>query len=246
VRWVPASAITVRASAYRAFRAPTLNELYRTFQVGTVVTAPNPLLRAERLTGAEAGSEVRIARALRARATGFWNVLEDPSTVVTLAAPLEDGATRMRANLGRATIRGVETALAWTPRAPASASLAWTLADARVTSAPGHEDLVGKRLPQDPLHRVRLDLRAGRAAGPRVGVGVGWYSGQYEDDRNTLPMAPYAVVDATAAAPLGAGIEAFATAENLLDRTYVVGRAGVDTVGPPRIVRIGVRYRTGP
>ena len=43
---------------YRAFRAPTINELYRTFRVGNVLTLNNPYLNAERLTGAEAGVNV--------------------------------------------------------------------------------------------------------------------------------------------------------------------------------------------
>jgi outer membrane receptor protein involved in Fe transport len=245
VLWRPAGALALRASAYRAFRAPTLNELYRTFQVGTVITAPDPSLRAERLSGAEAGPDVRLPGALRARATAFWNVLEDPSTIVTLDAPLEDGATRQRANLGRARIRGVETVLSWEPRWPVGATFAWTIADARVTAAPGHEDLVGKRLPQDPLHRVALDLGVGEPGRARAAVSFRWYAEQYEDDRNARALPAYGVVDLTAALPIGAGLEAFAAAENLLDRQYLVGRAGVDTVGAPRLVRAGVRLRVG-
>src|SRR4029079_9501389 len=47
-------AVTLRASAYRGFRAPTLNELYRPFRVGNVETLANPDLRQETLTGATA------------------------------------------------------------------------------------------------------------------------------------------------------------------------------------------------
>ena len=43
------------ASGYRSFRAPTLNELYRSFRVGNVVTNSNAFLRAERFSGGEAG-----------------------------------------------------------------------------------------------------------------------------------------------------------------------------------------------
>lgn len=48
--------VSLRATGYRAFRAPTLNELYRPFQVGTVLTAANSDLRPETLWGAEAGA----------------------------------------------------------------------------------------------------------------------------------------------------------------------------------------------
>ena len=49
------SNLSLSLSGYRAFRAPTLNELYRSFRQGNTLTNSNPLLRAERLTGAEAG-----------------------------------------------------------------------------------------------------------------------------------------------------------------------------------------------
>ncbi len=50
------SQLTLRAAAYRAFRAPTLNELYRGFRVGNVQTLANEQLQAERLTGGEVGA----------------------------------------------------------------------------------------------------------------------------------------------------------------------------------------------
>lgn len=246
VLWRPWAPVALRASAYRAFRAPTLNELYRTFQVGTVITAPDPALRAERLVGAELGPELRLPLGLRARATGFWNVLEDPITVLTLAEPLPDGATRRRANLGRARIRGLEASLGWTPRPWLDATAAWTLADARVRSAPGHPELVGRALPQDPRHRVALAVALDRPDLVRAALDLRWVSHQYEDDRNRLPMGGYTVVDLAVSRPLGGGIEVFGAAENLLDRRYLVGRAGVDTVGAPRMLRAGVRLRAGP
>ena len=44
-------------SAYETFRAPTLNELYRSFRVGDVVTRANDTLDAERLRGIEGSAQ---------------------------------------------------------------------------------------------------------------------------------------------------------------------------------------------
>jgi outer membrane receptor protein involved in Fe transport len=244
-RWSPARAVTLRASAYRAFRAPSLNELYRPFQVGTVLTAPNPALRAERLTGVEAGPEVELGRAARLRATGFWSVLEDPILTVTLPAPLPDGATRRRENLGRAVVRGIEAEASLRPAPALVASAAWTWVDARLDSAPGRPELEGKALPHDPAHRVVARLAFDRPDLVAAQVEVRWLSRAFEDDQNTLPLPAYAVVDATVARAIGRNVEAFLAAENLLDRRYLVGRAGVDTVGAPLLVRAGLRVRTG-
>jgi outer membrane receptor protein involved in Fe transport len=239
---VRAGRAVLRASAYRAFRAPTLNELHRPFQVGTVLTAPNEALRAETLRGVEAGPEV-AAGPVMARVTAFWNVLDGPIQNVTLAAPLPGGATRQRRNLGRARIRGLEAELGWRPSRAVSAVATYTFVEPVVTAAPGQEALVGRDLPQDPRHRATAsvsfdDRRVGTAS-----LQVRAAGRQYEDDLNTLPMGAFAVVDVYVSREVGAGLSLFAAAENLLDRRYLVGRAGVDTVGQPLTVRAGVHLR---
>jgi iron complex outermembrane receptor protein len=244
VRWSPSSAVTVRASAYRAFRAPTLNELYRSFQVGTVLTAPNPALEAETLVGGEVGPELRLG-GVSLRATGYWNALLDPLTIVTLDAPLPDGSTRQRVNLGRARVRGVETEVAWRVSGPLALSAAWTLADSSVTSAPGHPELVGKALVHAPAHRISARAVLASARLGSAAVEVRWLGRAFEDDRNTLELPAYATLDFLASRPMVGGLELFAAIENALDRTYLVGRAGVDTVGAPRAVRAGLRYSGG-
>jgi len=122
VRLRPLEWLTVRASGYRAFRAPMLNELYRPFQVGTVLTAANEDLRAERLLGGEAGLEASGPPGLTARVTGFWNELEEPITNVTLESPLPDGSQRQRRNLGRARVRGIEVGTDWRITTPPTVS----------------------------------------------------------------------------------------------------------------------------
>ncbi|MGH9941660.1 MAG: TonB-dependent receptor, partial [Pyrinomonadaceae bacterium] len=77
--------IALHASGYRAFRAPTLNELYRSFRVGDVLTLANEDLRAERLTGGEAGAGLNFFdRAVRVRGTFFWSEITRPIANVTL------------------------------------------------------------------------------------------------------------------------------------------------------------------
>src|SRR5204862_5490502 len=56
--WHASRELALRASAYRAFRAPTLHDLYRPFQLGTVLTAANELLKPETLWGGELGTQI--------------------------------------------------------------------------------------------------------------------------------------------------------------------------------------------
>ncbi|NMO16767.1 TonB-dependent receptor [Pyxidicoccus fallax] len=238
LRLRPVDWLTVRASGYRAFRAPTLNELYRPFQVGTVLTAANADLRAERLWGAEAGVEAESPLGLTARVTGFWNVLDDPITNVTL----EDG-TRQRQNLGRARVRGVETSVDWRLSRRWTALLAYTFVNPTVTRAPGQPELVGKQLAQDPRHRGTAILTFDDPAIVTATVQLRVTGPQYEDDLNERGMGGYAVVDVSASRRLFWKVDGFAAVENLFDREYLAGRAGIDTLGPPLLARVGLRLR---
>ena len=52
---------------------------------------------------------------------------------------------------------------------------------------------------------------------------------------------PFTVVDASAARKLTHGLAGFVSVENVFDRRYVAQQAGVDTIGAPRLVQVGVR-----
>src|SRR5208282_4587956 len=102
------SHVSLTASMYRAFRAPTLNELYRPFRVGDILTYNNPYLNAERMTGAAA--EVNVAgwdRKLGLRGTFFWRDIVNPVQNVTIAQT-SSVITREKENLGRIRSRGFD------------------------------------------------------------------------------------------------------------------------------------------
>ncbi len=91
------SYLSLLFSAGRAFRASTLNELYRSFWVGNVLTLANENLQAERLTGGEAGVRVTALHdKLVIRGTSFWNEVTRPVANVTLQTTHVLGTNRLR------------------------------------------------------------------------------------------------------------------------------------------------------
>lgn len=235
--------LRMRASAYRSFRAPTLNELYRPFQVGTVLTAANAKLRPESLIGGELGLEHHAWDALTLRAVGFYNVLDHPIVNATLSTPLADGSTRQRENLGRARITGVEVSSDLRLFARLSLLLSYTFVDARVVREGALDGLRGKRLAQDPRQRGSALLFFDDPALFSASLQVRYLGLQYEDDLNMLRMRGYATVDVMVARRLFWQLELYAAVENLLNQSYLVGRAGVDTLGQPFLARVGLRVR---
>jgi outer membrane receptor protein involved in Fe transport len=235
--------VSLDATFSRAFRAPTLNELYRSFRVGNVFTLADENLRAERLTGGEAGL-LFSRRGLAARANFFWTDVTRPVANVTLSAT-PALITRRRQNLGRTRARGFEAEIEKRFNSYWSLSAGYLAASARVASFPADASLEGNRVPQVARQQLNFQLRyatqarlnfalQGRAAGP-----------QFEDDQNALRLGGFFTLDAFASRRLGRGLELFAAAENLTGRRYEVGRTPVLTLGPPAFVRVGLRLRLG-
>lgn len=231
-------ALSLRANAYRAFRAPTLNELYRPFQVGAVVTESNPRLEAESVVGGELGAEISPVQQLHARASVFWNELSDPIINATTSSGRE------RQNLGHARVRGLELEGEFRPIKEVTALFGYTFVEPVVTARPDAPELVGLDLPQDPRHRLSAQLSYEHPRYVNAALFVRFVSQQFEDDRGDLPMAGYALLDLFVSRELAQGVSVFGAVENLLDARYLVGRAGADTIGAPRTFRLGLRLRS--
>ncbi len=233
--------VTLNGSAYRAFRAPTLNELYRGFRVGNVVTLANSNLLAERLTGGEGGVAFEPPGGrVSVRANGFWSVVTRPVANVTLSSTPEL-ITRQRANLGRTRSRGIEVDAVVNLTPELELSGGYTLLDATVLEFADNPLLVGKQIPQVPLNSGTVQLRYIAPQRWTLGVQARFAGNQYDDDLNTLPLGGYGVVDVFASRSVGHGLELFGAIENLLDSTYDIGRTPVTTVGAPFFVRGGIR-----
>jgi iron complex outermembrane recepter protein len=232
-------AVALRGSVYRAFRAPTLNELYRPFQVGTILTAANERLGPETLWGAEAGPQIVVDQVVM-RATGFWNQLDDAIANVTLPMPV-DGAQRQRQNLGTARIAGLDLDASWRPTRRWTATIGHMFSHAVVTDAPAQPALVDKRLAQVPRLRTVAAIAFDEPAWFSATAQVRYLGIQFEDDLNTRLIGSVILVDARVGRRIGAGLAAFASVQNLFDREYLVGRAGVDTGGAPRTFELGLQ-----
>jgi outer membrane cobalamin receptor len=229
------------AAGYRAFRAPTLNELYRSFRVGDTQTLANASLTSERLIGGEAGLDWERGP-IHARIVGFRAEVRDPVANVTLRTT-PALITRQRQNLGRTRSQGIEWEVAgsW-PAFQLSAGYAFT--DAKVTDFSAAPELEGNQLAQVPRHQWTAQGQA-KVRGFNASVQARYGGEQFEDDLNSLTLRAYFVLDARLSRRIGKGVEAFVSAENLTDSRYPVGLTPIETLGAPRIIRLGLRLDHG-
>jgi outer membrane receptor protein involved in Fe transport len=232
-------AVSLQAASYRSSRTPSLNELHRGFRVGNAVTRANPLLDPEQLTGVEGG--VLFTHGwLSARATGFFNQLENAITNVTLTTT-PALITRERQNTDTVRASGLEV------EADIRPSRRWTiggvavLTRSRFEETPAQPALEGNRVPQVPRFQVGGTLTYVDPHGFTGSVQSRLFGAQFDDDLNQFELKGYSVTDVSLSQQVLRRLNVFFAVENLFDEDYDTGRTPLRTIGWPRTARVGIR-----
>jgi len=107
--------------------------------------------------------------------------------------------------------------------------------------------LIGLNVPEAPRHQASLELRYWNPRTLMASV-QGRYSGaQFDDDRNTLRLGGFYVMELYAGHEFRHGVTGYVAAETLLTRRYPVTLTGtppntLQNWGPPVLARIGLRF----
>jgi outer membrane receptor protein involved in Fe transport len=222
--------LRLRVSGYRAFRAPTLNELYREFSAGNTVTRANPALRPETLSGFEAGADW-AGENFKVRATAYRYSLGDLITNVTLSSS-PSAIVRQRANAASAVSRGFEAEVErryryWTAEA------SYLFADSRYST--------GLRVAQIPRHQGSAQLSYMRE-GAMISAILRSSDYQFDDDVNRFRLPGFAVLGVSATKRLAKSLFAQVSVENALARTYYTAFTPTPNTGNPRLWTAGLRW----
>ncbi len=241
--------VSLTGSMYRAFRAPTLNELYRTFRVANVLTSNNPYLNAERLTGAEAGMNVTaLDRKLDLRGTFFWSDIVDPVQNVTIN-PTSSPVLREKENVGRIRSRGVEIDGIVHVSHDIQITAGYEFTAARIvnyTVPQGEVSLLGNEVAQVPRNVFTWEARYWNPSRFLLSAEGRFVGKQFDDDQNQYPLGRFYTMDVQIGRNLTRNLEIFAAAENILDERYEVANTptangSLFNIGPPILYRIGLR-----
>lgn len=236
VRWTSDS-VSLRAAAYRGWRLPTLNELYRPFRVGAETTMANEMLKPERLWGGEVGADWESG-GTKLSATLFANRLTNAIANVTLAPNLNQ-----RQNLDAIDSKGVEVA-AEQRIGPATLRATYAFTDAEVDASGGAATLDGRRPAQIAEHGGSVSLRS-HAQGPLGGFATLRYIGeQNEDDLGLLTLGDALTLDAGLSWRFSDAVSIEARGENLFDELVpaAISSSGIVERATPRTLWIGARF----
>ena len=234
--------VNVWGDVSSGFRAPTLNELYRQFRVGTTLTLANNNLAPERLVGGEGGVSVVLARNLTARATLFDNRVRNPVFNVTIATS-PASITQQRQNIDRTEIRGLQADVEYRIGG-------WRVTggyqrdNAEVNESNVYPVLVGKFLQQVPKNRGSVQVAYSNPKIATAAFDVQGIGAQFDDDLNTPTrlLPKYGVADLSVSRTIVKNFDVFFGVQNMFDKEYIVATLPT-TIGTPRLVNGGLRVR---
>jgi outer membrane receptor protein involved in Fe transport len=237
--------LSVAANVAGGFRRPTLNELYRNFRVGDVLTLANANLRAERARGFDAAAIVNgFEGRLYIRAGMFCTTISDNVSNVTLNVT-PSLITRQRQNAARTRSCGIEADGNFQVSDNVRIAAGYLFVDSRVSSFPTNPSLEGLLIPQVARHQVTFQSTYSGWKETTLGVQLRAVGPQFDDDHNQFRLRAFSSVDVFASRRFGQKIEIFAAAENLFDTKIEAGRTPVLTLASPRTFRAGLRLRLG-
>jgi len=241
--------VALRGALYRAFRAPTLDNLYRGASVPGYILYGNAALKPETLEGAELGFDVGRGP-VRFQATAFASRISDFLTYRYLdPATLPDGFTigARLLNAGSARSRGVEAELTWRPNSKLAGTFAYTYADSIVTRNPEDLASIGVQQAGIPRHRASASLDWTGPRGVKLSPRVRYLSRTNGDPDGVYRTDAHFIADFGATVPVRHDVELFGQVENLFDRRYIGTNDGFTAAlyGRPFTALVGVRLDLG-
>lgn len=235
------SAISLTANFSKGYRQPTLNELYRSFRVGNVLTVANENLGAEKASTGEAGILISaFANRLYIRSVGFCTSIDQPVANVTLSST-PTLITRQRQNLGRTRSCGLEADSQFRLNNSLEFSAGYLFVDARVSDFPADRMLEGLRVPQVAKNQFTSQIRYDHPSIATISLQFRAADAQFDDDQNLFRLAGFATVDAFTSRRINRAVEIYLAAENIFNDQVEAGRSPVVTLASHRTVRAGIR-----
>ncbi len=229
---------SIFALASKSFRAPTLNELYRGFRVGSVITNPNENLRAEKAANFETGASFSRNK-FYLRGNFFLTEISQPISNVTVSVT-PNLIARQRQNAGKTRAIGTEIETE-TRFKNFRISAGYLFTDSRVTQFPSNQNLEGLFVPQVARHQFTFQTNYSKNNWTLAFQGRA-SSKQFDDDLNLFRLEPYLQLDVYAARKFKENVQGFVAVENIFNSRYSIAKTPVRSVSSPINLRVGIRW----
>jgi outer membrane receptor protein involved in Fe transport len=247
VRYQATSFLAVRGAVYRAFRAPTLDNLYRGFSTTSGTFLPNSQLDPETMVGGELGGDLKVGRLV----TGLTLFRNDVHNLIG-SRNLADNELppgfffgSKNINIGKVRSDGLELTADYAVTRNLGINAAYTYTHARPLENPEDITSIGKQSSNIPVNFASLGVHWTPVRRWNAALQARWVDRTFGDADHTLPQDSHFIVDTHVDYQLTPKIQLFVSASNLFGRTYIASNSGFEPkkLGPPLQGFVGVRFR---
>jgi outer membrane receptor protein involved in Fe transport len=247
IQWAATPNVDLRAAGYTAFRAPTLDNLYRSFSVPFGIFLPNAQLSPERLWGFEGGFDLSFG-AVSGQFTAYYQQVSDLITTRNLGPgqlPVGFFFGTQNINAGKAIVQGLEAQLGWQIAPGWKADLNYTTVSSKIVENQYDPASIGRQQAGIPTQQAAATLSYSDPRGWRAMARFRWIGQSWGDNDNTLPLDSFTVFDVSAAYKFGGRAEAFVNVQNLFNQYYIADNSGLNPPlqGTPFTVFAGLKAR---
>ncbi len=248
--WHPDQNTTIRASAGKGFRAPSLFELYKVHVRGggTYYREANPNLKPEEIWSYDIGAERFLTDTLWGRFTFYQSFASDYIGDRLLRTAKFAGGSKTRYeyqldNIGEVDIYGIEAELEWYAMDRLTLFTNYTFNVSEVTKDENDARLEGNYLPNDPRHSIHAGIRYSNPDLVNVTLLANYYADIYFDNENTLKDDGYFTMDMSVSRRFFERYTVYLNVENIFDERYPLFRSpsSGDTIAPGLIINGGLK-----
>ena len=241
-RYEVKSGLALRAAAYKSFNAPTLDNLYRTYNAGGWASYSNPTLKPERLYGQEIGFDEKLGN-LKTDVTFFHNEIKDFLSYYIVA----DHSGAINDNVGTVRSYGMMLNSDWAINSKIDLRLSYTYTNSELIKSNGHvNDWLGQQITLVPKNRLNLaaTYNFDQFRTSLIAKYVSKSYGANGASPEPFKQDSFTVVDANVTYMFDKTTEVYIDAANIFNRKYIANKDGwaPPIYGTPSTVFAGVRF----
>lgn len=250
VTWHPDSKTTIRASAGKGFRMPSLFELYKVHVRGggTYYRQANPDLKPENIQSWDIGAVRKLSENLLAKVSFYQSLATDYIGDKLIDSAKFAGGTKTRYeykldNISEVKIHGLEFETQWSPSKYTFLNANYTYNISEIVKDIENKSLEGNYLPNNPRHSGHLIANYLNPKIINVSLGVNVFAKIFYDNENTLEKDSYYTIDLSLSRKFINRITGYINAENILNKQYpiFISPSSGKTIAPGIIINGGLK-----
>ncbi len=251
ITWHPDSKTTIRASAGKGFKMPSLFELYKVHvrQGGAYYRLANPDLKPENIQSWDMGVERKLSDNLMAKVSFYQSLATDYIGDRLLDSANFAGGKKTRYeykldNISEVKIHGLEVETQWSPLKHTSFNANYTYNVSEIIEDSENQSLKGNYLPNNPRHSGHLIANYLNPGIINASLGVNVFAKIFYDNENTLDEDFYYTIDLSLSRKFINRLTVYIKGENILNNQYPIflSRSKGNTIAPGIIVYGGAKF----